>query len=154
MSPGQYSSPVLELPATTPTPILETLPSGPELLDLYREWGHITRLESEAIQASAWLKVEALQNSKYRLQPPILEATQSIQAEAQRKMLPREAIDRELRLIVHELIQSERRNADKLASMRENLEQQRAELNRTSRNLRQIHRAYSSGNSPAWHSYS
>ncbi|MBM3823949.1 MAG: hypothetical protein FJ404_13875 [Verrucomicrobia bacterium] len=137
-----------------PTPGLNSLPSGPPLLGLYEEWRRISQLESEAIDNTAWTQVDSLQNSKYQLQSSILEATRALYTEASEAHLHRGRLDDEIRNVIQDLMLMERRNADRLALKQRELEHRRAELDRASRNLRQVHRAYGTSRSPAWTSYS
>ena len=116
-----------------------------ELAALYEQWRSLTEAESEALEAAAWAQVEQYQAAKSQLQPRITEVTQRLDASV---------LEREFRPVVEELMRLERRNDALLQRQRHAAERQRQELDRTSRNLRQIHKSYVPPVRTHWHSYS
>lgn len=134
--------------------VCEAFDSGKSLLELYRQWHELTGAEGQAIRAAAWNRVEQFQETKYRLQPRILEALETLQSEVSLSGADSEQVERELRSVVSTLISGEKLNVDLLGEQRASLEGSLSELNRSTRNLRQVHRAYSGPPAAAWHSYS
>ena len=116
-----------------------------ELSALYDQWRSLTEDEGRAIAAAAWAQVEQYQAAKARLQPRIAEVSQRLGV-----MTP----DAKFLPVVEELMQLERRNSALLASLRRAAEQEKLELDRTSRNLRQIHKSYIPPVRMNWQSYS
>lgn len=119
--------------------------SADELSALYEQWRGLTQDEGEAIEAGAWANVEQFQAAKARLQPRITEVSQRLDAAAH---------ERQFRAVVDELMQLERRNSALLQRQRKAAEQQKQELDRASRTLRQIHKSYIPPARTHWHSYS
>ena len=132
----------------------ESLESGQDLLRLYDQWRHLSEAEAEAIQESAWKQVDLCQGNKYQLQSQILEAREQVMTELMRMGLNRDCVEDQIREIVDELILLETKNGQLIADQREQLQTERASLDRSSRNLRQVQRAYSGAGSTAWSSYS
>jgi hypothetical protein len=89
--------------------------------------------------------VEHFQLAKARLQPRILEVSNRIEAVAH---------DLHFRPVVEELMEMERRNSTLLEENRLAAERQKLDLDKTSRNLRQIHRSYVQPSRANWQSYS
>ena len=116
-----------------------------ELEALYEQWRRLTEGERQAIEAATWSQVEQYQAAKSRLQPRITEVTQRLDTSV---------LEREFRPVIDELIRLERRNSALLQRQRNAAERQRLELDRTSRNLRQIHKSYVPPVRTHWHSYS
>jgi hypothetical protein len=116
------------------------------LFDILESWRRLTVCECAAILESHWQKVAEYQGEKQLLQPEIdrLLNGSTIQ----------QFIDSTIQRAVSELISLERANAALIAEKRSVAEKQRGELERASRNLRQVHRAYGSEQNPVWNSYS
>jgi hypothetical protein len=125
-----------------------------ELLALFDQWRHLTESEGEAIRAATWATVSKCQDAKFKLQARIVLTTELLQAELAAAGLGQGEYDRQFRGIVAELIALEARNSEWLSDQRKRAEQANHELAQTSRNLRQVHRAYAPARQPNWHSYS
>jgi len=107
-----------------------------------------------AIRAAAWSQVAELQSQKTTLQDHFLTATRKFREEASAANPGWKEGETEFRGMLDELINLEKRNNDWLQEQRRNAEVRGGELNRSSLNLRQIHRAYGQPATVAWHSYS
>jgi len=116
-----------------------------ELSALYEQWRRLTQSEGQAIEAASWTQVEQYQAAKARLQPRITEVSQRLEAPAHA---------RQFRAVVEGLMELERRNSALLQRQRRAAEQHQQELDRTSRNLRQIHKSYLPSARSHWQSYS
>ena len=126
-----------------------------ELADLYERWRQLTLAEAEAIRLTRWAELEQHQLAKAKLQPVIAHAEEQLKAELPAGFVQREAIERQLQNVVDELIQLEQGNHDLLAAQRQTADDQRVNLERTGRNLRQLHRSYAPTLATAhWQSYS
>lgn len=116
-----------------------------ELAALYEQWRSLTKSESQAIETAAWAQLEQYQAAKGRLQPRITEVARRLEPSV---------LEREFRPVVEELIRMEHRNNALLQRQRDAAELQRQELDRKSRNLRQIHKSYVPPVRTHWQSYS
>lgn len=124
------------------------------LLNLYQTWRELTEREGEAIRVAAWAQVSRVQEDKAKLQAQIIDATERFQTEMLELHGYQGAEDSGLRSLLAELIQLEQRNGEWLATQRCQAEKERQELASTSRNLRQVHRAYATSSVSGWESYS
>jgi hypothetical protein len=115
-----------------------------ELSALYEQWRRLTQSEGQAIETGAWTQLEQYQAAKTRLQPRMAEVSQRLSA----------AHAPSFRAVVEELMELERRNSALLQRQRHAAEQHQQELDRTSRNLRQIHKSYLPPTRAHWQSYS
>ena len=130
--------------------------SAREQLDaLYAQWRSLTQAEAEAIRLAAWEQLEQHQAAKAKLQPLMTQAFAELRLEMPSHFAERESIDTAIRATVDDLIQLEKNNSTLLAAKRQAAEVQKTDLERTSRNLRQIQRSYI-GMLPRahWQSYS
>ena len=125
-----------------------------DLLDLFQEWRALTEAEGQAIQSATWPEVTRCQDAKSQLQTRLIATHELLQAELKASGLDAEAYDPRYRQVVAELIRLEQRNSEWLADQYQQADQQRNDLARASRNLRQVHRAYARTASANWHSYS
>ena len=116
-----------------------------ELSALYAQWRSLTEQEGEAIESGAWTKVEHYQSAKSRLQPRIAEVSQRIEVAVH---------ELQFRPVVEELMALERHNAARLRDTRRSAEQEKRDLDKSSRNLRQIHKSYVPPARAHWQSYS
>lgn len=121
---------------------------------LYENWRALSEAEGEAINAGDWDRVNRCQDEKQHLQERIIKATESLQKEAVAQGLNPKRTERGLRPIVERLIALELRNQELLASRRQAAEAEKAALERSGRNLRQVHQAYGGTRNAAWESYS
>jgi DNA mismatch repair ATPase MutS len=126
-----------------------------DLLNLYREWSKLTEAEGLAIRSASWPEVQHYQDAKYQLQAQIVSATELVHAELALDPRQSQEVNREFRSLLAELIQLEQRNSQWLAEQRQNAEAEMAVVNQSSRNLRQVHKAYNKAcGAAAWNSYS
>jgi hypothetical protein len=125
-----------------------------ELFATYAEWRRWTDLEGQAIQAANWGRVQECQCAKQRLQPRIIRGTERARQECARLGLPCADLEREVRGVVGELIQLETHNGQVVALQRQTAEAERAELDRSSHNLRRVHQSYGGPRAPGWTSFS
>lgn len=126
-----------------------------DLLNLYQEWRKLTDAEGLAIRSANWPELQYLQDAKFNLQAQIVSATELVHAELARNPGMAQEVNREFRTLLAELIQMEQRNSQWLSEKRQNAEAEMALANQSSRNLRQVHKAYNTTQGPtAWNSYS
>lgn len=116
-----------------------------ELSALYQRWRELTLEEGQAIDAGEWPLVELCQAAKSRLQPRIVEISQRLDLATHETLF---------RPVVEELMELERRNRHGLESRRQASELERQNLDRSCRQLRQLHRSYVPASRAAWQSYS
>ena len=116
-----------------------------ELAALYAQWRSLTEGEGEAIESRAWTQVEHYQSAKSRLQPRIVEVSQRIEVAVH---------ELQFRQAVEELTTMERSNAARLRDSRHSAEQEKQDLDKSSRNLRQLHKSYVPPARSHWQSYS
>ena len=121
---------------------------------LYEDWRLLSETEGSAISTADWARVAQCQDAKQQLQSRIIVATEALQKEAVANGLNPKRTERGLRPIVERLIQLELRNQELLASRRQSDEFEKAELEKSGRNLRQVQHAYGSPRAAAWQSYS
>jgi len=121
-----------------------------ELTRLLAEWHRLTELEGRAILGEDWRGVARHQNSKARLCPPIRTAIQTLCA----SQAGEPSIPAPLGAAANDLIALEARN---LEALRAKSQRKRAELDgasQTTRNLRDVRRAYGRSKGHGWQSYS
>jgi hypothetical protein len=116
-----------------------------ELTDLYEQWRHLTLEEGHAIESHSWQQVEHYQAAKIRLQPRIIEVSQRLDVTVH---------EGRFRPMVEELMKLECSNVAKLRGQRCSAETQKLELDKSSRNLRQLHKSYVPPARANWQSYS
>ena len=116
-----------------------------ELSALYAQWRSLTEEEGEAIESGAWTQVEHYQSAKSCLQPRIVEVSQRIEVAVH---------ELQFRPVVEELMILERSNAARLRDTRRSAEQEKQDLDKSSRNLRQLHKSYVPPARAHWQSYS
>jgi hypothetical protein len=116
-----------------------------ELSALYQQWRSLSEDEGGAIEAGAWTSVEQFQTAKARLQPRIVELSQRLDAVTHK---------RRFRKVVEGLMQLERHNSALLQRQRQDAEAQKQDLDRASRQLRQLHKSYVPPVRTHWQSYS
>lgn len=125
-----------------------------QLTRLYEEWRCLSEGEAESIRAEAWPRLAGIQDHKADLQRQIIAASEPFETELARAQTAGRAVENPFRLVVQELILLETRNAEILADKRQAAERERAELDRSSQNLRLVQRSYGHPLGSAWHSYS
>ncbi|MBI3415590.1 MAG: hypothetical protein HY043_09780 [Verrucomicrobia bacterium] len=121
---------------------------------LYEDWRVLSETEGEAISAGDWERVNGCQDQKQHLQNRIIKATEALQNEAVAQGVNPKRTERGLRPIVERLIALELRNQELLSAKRQTADAEKAELERSERNLRQVHQSYGGTREAAWESYS
>jgi len=124
-----------------------------DLLKVYHEWRDWTVREGEAIRSADWPRMHSCQNAKLELQDRIIRGTQAARAELVRSGGDWTEVEAQLRREVTSLIDLEHRNEASLAEVRGRALAERDELDRSSRQLRQV-RSYAPVVRSAWSSYS
>jgi hypothetical protein len=124
-----------------------------DLFKTYDEWRDWTVLEGDAIRSSDWPKVNSCQRAKLELQGRIIRYTEAARAEVSRSGVSWSEIEKRLRSEVASLIDLENKNGETLAQVRCRAMAEEAELDRSSRRLRQV-RSYAPVARSAWSSYS
>ena len=124
------------------------------LLGLYERWRRLTELEGEGICLGDWSKVAGCQKTKEAVQEQILDAAHAWRTQAGPENANRNEVEHALNNLIDHLLALERRNGEWLQTRREATQLQKAELEKASRNLHQVQKAYVSGQQPLWHSYS
>ena len=127
-----------------------------ELAELYEQWRHLTEEEGMAIRRGSWQRVDECQAAKLKLQRLIVRTTEKLHHDVGGPPSQLEATERFFRPIIDGLIELERRNLELFANQRQQVERERESLDRTTRQLRQIHRSYVRDRSLTehWRSYS
>jgi hypothetical protein len=123
------------------------------LFDAYSEWRRWTVEEGEAIRVSDWPRVRSCQRAKMELQPRIMRFTDDARTETKTAGDDWLAVEVRLRSEVADLIDLETRNGQTLAQVRCLARAEQADLDRSSRQLRQV-RSYAPVTQTAWSSYS
>ena len=126
----------------------------PDLLSLFDRWRQLTELEGEGIRRADWNKVAACQEAKELLQRQISEVETRLRQQTGLTESDRAALDRLVRERGERLLALELRNREWLSAQKEATRLERAELEKSSRNLHQVQKAYGVGSVPLWHSYS
>lgn len=116
-----------------------------ELVLLYEQWHQLTRHENALIEAAEWSRVEQCQAAKLCLQPRITEISRRVSSDAH---------DKQFRPILQILMELELQNASRLRQRLTLAEAKKLDLDKSSRNLRQIHRSYVPPLRMNWQSYS
>jgi hypothetical protein len=120
----------------------------------YQEWQRLAEAEGDAIRAGNWLQACDCQNALKSLQPRIIEHTARAQQEWADDASSRTLSEENLRSIVTQLIELERRNYSLLDSR---LHSARAEMNKldlANHTLNRIQRSYAPSRPPGWSSFS
>lgn len=124
-----------------------------DLLTIYHEWRNWTLREGEAIRCGDWNRVHSCQNAKLELQDRIIRSTQTARTELTRSGGNWAEVEAQVRREVSALIDLEHQNGEFLAQKRSEALAEQADLDRSTRQLRQI-RSYAPVVRSAWSSYS
>lgn len=116
-----------------------------EFTALLDQWRRLTEDEGRAITSGSWTHVDNCQSAKALLQPRINEVRERIDPVRH---------ESQFRPLIDDLIHLERRNQSILEEQRRIAQQQEQDLNRSDRNLRQIHKSYIPPARNLWQSYS
>lgn len=113
-----------------------------QLPGLLHQWREQTRRETDALRRQDWTAVWACQHAKGQLRALIDQETS-----AGGDLPP------SLRPVVQEVIAAERQNIEWLGQQMKELQQQRLELEDSSRNLKRMRATYAHPQKHCWHSY-
>jgi hypothetical protein len=125
-----------------------------DLMAAYQTWLDWTQSEGEAIRSTDWPRVGECQAAKRQLQPQIVQLRAAAEQEWRRLGLAGIARERSLRTVVEELIRLESQNRETLAAQRVTFSAQKAELDRSTANLRRVRQSYVPLRAAAWSSFS
>ncbi|MDB6052794.1 MAG: hypothetical protein JWN25_317 [Verrucomicrobiales bacterium] len=126
------------------------MPAHHQLHLLYEEWKTLTEEETEAINHSFWSEVDRCQESKMMLKHHIINANENLARELKTMGSGAPEIEESIRRKVDSLIVLEAANAKLLCQKKESVAVQLKELDRSSGNLRQIHKSYATPNRNAY----
>jgi hypothetical protein len=124
-----------------------------DLFKTYQEWRECSVLEGEAIRCADWPRVNFCQRAKMELQGRIIQFTQAARDHLAKTGGSWSEVEQRLRREVASLIDLENQNGETLAQVRCRALAEEAELDRSSRQLRQV-RSYAPVVRSAWSSYS
>lgn len=124
-----------------------------DLFKTYQEWRECSVLEGEAIRCADWSRVNSCQRAKMELQGRIIQFTQAARDQLAKTGGSWSEVEQRLRREVASLIDLENQNSETLAQVRCRALAEEAELDRSSRQLRQV-RSYAPVVRSAWSSYS
>ncbi len=125
-----------------------------DLLRLLTEWRQLTEREGEAISRDDWACVTRQQELKAELRQRLTPAFAAVRSSRPRSAAGPGDEDCLFDSIISELVALETRNRDRLRARREVRQADLERLNATVANLRELRRAYGSGPSSLWQSYS
>jgi len=116
-----------------------------ELTELYEQWRRLSQEEGRAIDDADWEQVAQCQSGKSSLQPRIAELSERLEAAVH---------ETRFRSVVEPLMEMERSNQGRLREQRQLAERQKQQLDRSRRQLRQLHQSYVPPARTNWQSYS
>ncbi|HUR45477.1 MAG TPA: hypothetical protein VMZ27_06300 [Candidatus Saccharimonadales bacterium] len=123
-----------------------------EIFSLFESWRSLNDQEGNAIGLGDWVMVAQFQNERRLVQDRLAQAeSRLLEEEGEEKS---SALVRRFREIVRELTVADKQNLAAVNARRRESGAGKGDLNRSSQVLRQIHRAYSSNDLPAWYPYS
>ena len=123
-----------------------------EIEEYYEEWRTLSDAEAPAIQQSKWAQMQQCQSRKAAIQKMIIQRTPAMEQELDVEDAAEN--QRELRIVISDLISMERRNGELLAEKRRCMSAEQDGLEKSNRNLSRIRQAYTSKPQTAWFSYS
>ncbi|MSU21794.1 MAG: hypothetical protein EXS30_10420 [Pedosphaera sp.] len=126
------------------------MPAEPEIQQLYAQWRALTDAERRAIEQGAWENLKGIQAAKRDLQGLIIGAERV----SERAGELAGARDSTLKGTFEQLMRMEMDNLELLEHQMAAVRAERANLDRSSSNLRRLHRSYVSPAASAWQSYS
>lgn len=124
------------------------------LFAAYLAWRQLADNEGQAIRAGDWTQVQQCQESLRKLQPEILRHTQDARADWQTNESELTEREDQLRRVIGELIELERRNSSWLSEARSAADAEWMALQQTGNTLRQVQRSYAPPRAPVWTSFS
>jgi hypothetical protein len=113
-----------------------------DLQHSYREWRRLAEAEGEAIRAGNWMLVFDCQNVLRQLQPRIVRQTEAARREWAALGLDPGAMEEEMEMMIHSLIELESRNNSLINARRCLAQEELAKLEQASLTLRRIQRSY------------
>jgi len=123
------------------------------LSELCEQWRLLGQGEGAGIARADWDEVARYQEGKRDLQVRMTAAIDAIKQQAALEGVRDEEIRRRLRQLAAELIALEEENRERLQAQHQATVHQIDASHRASRNLRQMHTAYTSSKEPLWESY-
>jgi hypothetical protein len=120
-----------------------------DLQNSYREWRRLAEAEGEAIRAGNWMLVFDCQNVLRQLQPRIVRQTEAARREWAVLGLDFEAKESGLSVVIHSLIEIERRNQSLIHARQRLAREELAKLEQASLTLRCIQRSYTPTSRPS-----
>jgi hypothetical protein len=128
-------------------------PAMQDLTHLMDEWRNLTVAEHQAINEEDWSGLQSLQARKDLFQQLIDKAYDKLFSNLSDRDLV-SATKEQFRLIAQELLQLENANRQLLASKLQRTGQALKSMDKTSRSLRGVQRAYGATDSSFWQAYS
>lgn len=125
-----------------------------ELTEAYQEWRRLAEAEGQAIQACNWSLLAACQKALQNLQTRITNISAAARKEWKKMGAARKQREAQINATIYELIELEKRNNTLLKSIRDTTEQRLEQLDRAGKNLKRIHRTYSTETVVGWSSFS
>ena len=113
-----------------------------DLQHSYQEWRRLAEAEGEAIRAGNWMLVFDCQNALRQLQPRIVRQTEAARREWAALGLDPDAMECEMDMMIHALIELESRNNSLINARRCVAQEELAKLEQASLTLRRIQRSY------------
>ena len=113
-----------------------------DLQHSYQEWRRLAEAEGEAIRAGNWMLVFDCQNALRQLQPRIVRQTEAARRERAALGLDPDAMECEMDMMIHALIELESRNNSLINARRCVAQEELAKLEQASLTLRRIQRSY------------
>jgi hypothetical protein len=125
-----------------------------ELTEAYQEWRRLAESEGQAIQACNWSLLAACQKALQNLQLRITKISSAARSEWKKMGVARKKREEQINATIYELIELEKRNNTLLKSIRETTQERLEQLDCAGKNLKRIHRSYSSESPIGWSSFS
>ena len=120
----------------------------------YENWRGLAETEGEAIGKRDWSLVSACQNALGELQSEILQLTEKARSEWKRLGDKGAEREKNVRVLISEVIEIERRNNTLLNAVREAAQTQLGKLDAASRKLKRVQQSYAPARPAAWTSFS
>ncbi|MFO1487716.1 MAG: hypothetical protein U1F65_04490 [Verrucomicrobiota bacterium] len=125
-----------------------------ELNEAYQEWRRLAEAEGQAIQTCNWSLLSACQKALQNLQGRITTLSAAARAEWKKLGAAQKQREEQVNATIFQLIELEKRNNTLLKAIRETTHQRLEQLDRAGKNLKRVHRMYSSDAPVGWSSFS
>jgi hypothetical protein len=132
---------------------LDHNPALLDLLHLLEEWKAITAAEHQAILIDDWPELEALQARKTLFQDLISKAEENVFTDQLRPETKLQ-IKAQLRAFAEQLLSLEAKNREILAEKLAVVDNALKEMDKKTRSLRHVHKAYGAADRSFWQAYS